>query len=468
MHIIITEYHLIWFLIILTIMLTASWFLAKPILRYIINRISDDSISKLLTEDYDQNLAELLPSLTRLSTLNLIEMSLRAEKGKIITRPLGSPKHFLNFDNLLFSPRQMSKLTLPNNTKIDMSAVIGPNSKQPLSIKIPLMIGAMSYGLGLSEEAKLALARSSRTLQTATCSGEGPFLAEEAKAAGKFVLQISRWSWGARTDQEIAAADMLEVQMGQGADLGTARIEAKDFEGKARILAGLEPGSAAISLPAPPGVERPDDWPIFMKNLRTRSKGIPIALKIMATNRIEEELAVAVSLGFDAVVIDGAEGGSHGTAPIKQDDFGIPSLPALIRAKNYLKNSNISIIISGGFFTPGQCLKALCLGADAIYLGTVPLLALVHRQIEKAIPWEPPTTLVYYNSPTKTQLNIDLAAKSVSNSLKSMALEMEEAMRALGKSSLAELDPSDLVALDSKTADITGVRFVLDPPQNNR
>lgn len=116
--------------------------------------------------------------------------------------------------------------------------------------------------------------------------------------------------------------------------------------------------------------------------------------------------------------------------------------------------------MSGGYFTPGQCLKALALGADAIYLATVPLFALTHGQIDKVIPWEPPTTLLYYDSPTKTQLNIDQAATSVVNVLQSMVLEMEEAMRSLGKTSLKDLNSEDLVALDSLTAEVTGVTRV--------
>jgi hypothetical protein len=44
-----------------------------------------------------------------------------------------------------------------------------------------------------------------------------------------------------------------------------------------------------------------------------------------------------------------------------------------------------------------------------------------------------------------------------------MVLEMEEAMRALGSTSLKELSPNDLVALDSFTAEVTGVKSVFDP-----
>lgn len=454
-----------WFIqLLLALLLIAvlGLLLGKPVMRYVINRVVDDASAKILSDEYDENVAELLPSLKRFSVINIIELSLRAETGKVITRPLGTPKHYPEFDNLLFSPQQMTRFTLPVSTNIDMAVTLGCNAKKPLKLKIPLIIGSMAYGLALSEEAKVALATASNRLGTALGSGEGPFLPEEADAAGKFILQICRWSWGLRTNEQIAAADMLEIAMGQGADVGTAPIIAADIEGRARELGGLAPDETAISLPAPPGVHSPADWPVFMKKLRQRAEGKPIALKLMATDRLEEELAVAVSLGVDVICLDGAGGGSHAVAPIKQDDFSIPILYALVRAKRYLAGTQISLMVGGGLHTPGHCLKALALGADAVVLGTVPLFALVHNQATKAIPWEPPTALVYYNSQTKDKFDLCQGATSVTNVFNSMVLEMEEAMRALGKSSLNQLTPDDLVALDSLTADLTGVKKVTD------
>ncbi|MDF2929507.1 MAG: ferredoxin-dependent glutamate synthase [Anaerospora sp.] len=441
---------------------------ARPVLRYCIKQIANDAVHKILTEKYADNLAEFLPSLKRISVLHAIEMSLRAEEGKVITRPLGTPKHFLGFENLMFQPHQMTKFPLPESTKLDMTVVIAPKAEKPLTIQIPLMIGAMAYGLALSEEAKIALAKAANILQTTTCSGEGPVLPEEEAIAEKYVLQISRWSWGERTDEQIAGASMLEVQMGQGADMGAARFEAAEMAGRAQQLGQIAPGESPASFPASPGVQTPEDWPDFMSKLRKRAKGIPIALKIMATDHLEDDLAVALDLGFDAVIIDGAQGGAHATAPIKQDDFGIPSLYALIRAKRYLQNRDITLIVAGGYFTPGQCLKALALGADAIYLATIPLFSLAHNQGEKVLPWEPLTTLLYYPSPSKTKLSIDTAATYVANSLTSMSLEMEEAMLALGKASLKELSPDDLAALDPYTAEVTGVKLAFTPKSRNK
>lgn len=460
-----TLYQLGLFLIMLFGLLAIT---ARPVLRYCVKQIANDAVHKILTEKYADNLAEFLPSLKRISVLHAIEMSLRAEEGKVITRPLGTPKHFLGFENLMFQPHQMTKFPLPESTKLDMTVVIAPKAEKPLTIQIPLMIGAMAYGLALSEEAKIALAKAANILQTTTCSGEGPVLPEEQATAVKYVLQISRWSWGERTDEQIAGASMLEVQMGQGADMGAARFEAAEMAGRAQQLGQIAPGESPASFPASPGVQTPDDWPDFMSKLRRRANGIPIALKIMATDHLEDDLAVALDLGFDAVIIDGAQGGAHATAPIKQDDFGIPSLYALIRAKRYLQNRDITLIVAGGYFTPGQCLKALALGADAIYLATIPLFSLAHNQGEKVLPWEPLTTLLYYPSPSKTKLSIDTAATYVANSLTSMSLEMEEAMLALGKASLKELSPDDLAALDPYTAEVTGVKLAFTPKSRNK
>lgn len=442
------------FLFLLAIILL---FLTKPLISKIVNTL----LGKILMEKYTQNLAEVLTSTQRVSPLNIIELNLRAQNGNIIERPMGSPKPFPGFDMLMFTPPIMTKLSLKDSIKIDTKVTLGPRAVKPLTIDIPLMISGMAYGLALSEEAKRALARAAKTLHTATCSGEGPFLPEERQEAGKYILQISRWPWGGRTDEQIAVADMLEVQMGQGADMGAAVVRA--MYGKAHKMAGLAPGQPAISLPAPPGIERPEDWPYFLSKLRTKANGIPISLKLMATGGLEKDLAMAIELGFDAIVIDGAQGGSYGTAPVKQDDFGIPTLNALVRAERFLRErgvrEQISLISAGGYFTPGECLKALALGADAIYLGSLAIMALAHNQIKKVVPWEIPAALVFYDSPaTNVKLDIDQGALSVMNLLTSMESEMIEALRGLGKASIKELSPDDLVALDSYTAELTGVR----------
>lgn len=439
------------------------YFFGKQLMRYAINRVVDHSVRLLTTETYTQNLFEFIASFKRSTVQKVLEDELRSHKGKIIERPLGSPKRYAGYDTLMFAPTIMTRFSLPESATIDMRVTIGPQSVKPLTIEIPLIIGGMAYGLALSEEMKIAMAKAAKTMQTLIGSGEGPYLPEERQAAGKYLLQICRWAWGGRTDEQIASADMLEVQMGQGSEIGTIRVGA--MQGRAQRMAGLLPGQSVVSLPAPPGVTSPDDWPRFMSILRQKANGIPIGLKLMAAGHLEEDLAVAINLGFDAVILDGAQGGTHSSTPIKQDDFGIPTLNALTRANRFLKEKGvrdrITLITAGGYLTPGDCLKALALGADAVVLGSIIMMSAAGHQVHKVIPFEPPNTIAYYDSPAVNgKLDIDKAATNVVNLLTSMVAEMEEAMRALGKASIRELGPDDLVALDTYTAEITGVKRV--------
>lgn len=132
-------------------------------------------------------------------------------------------------------------------------------------------------------------------------------------------------------------------------------------------------------------------WPKFASDGRGRyDRGAD-----GAGGRLEADLAVAIAAGFDVIAVGGAQGGTAGPSPTLTDDFGLLSIVALLRAHRYLVEQGvrqkISLIASGGYATPGECLKALALGADAIYLGTALLFALAHGQIGKVMPWEPLT-----------------------------------------------------------------------------
>ena len=442
-------------------LLSVFYIVGKRWFRTIVQRLFGLVLNRLLKDKYHENLAELWSAVRRTSVQTIIEIGLRAEEGKLIHRPLGSPKPLPHYDTLMFVAAQMARLPKELSVPIDMKVTLGPKVEKPLTIDIPLMIAGMGYGVGLSEEAKRALARAAKQLGTATNSGEGPFLQVEREEAGKYIWQISRSTWG-RSPEGMATADMLEVQMGQGSSVGSQSYEPNVIKGKAQKLMGMSPVESVVTPAVIPGIKTPWDWPKYVTDLRSEAAGKPIAIKIMATGGLERDLAVCLEAGFDVIVLDGCQGGSSGATPLICDDLGIPSLLALVRAERFLREQGarkeVSLVVAGGYATPGQCLKAIALGADAIYLGTVPLFALIHNQVQKILPWEPLTQLVYYNSPYKKKLDIALATKSVVNVYKSMVLEMEEGIRAIGKTGLSELGPNDLVALDEYTAEVTGVR----------
>lgn len=436
------------------------FFFGKRFFRTVVQRIFDLVFTRLLNDPFEENLMEFWSGVRRTSVQNILEISLRAESGKILKRPLGSPKTFNHYDNLLFIPAQLVRIPVEPNVPIDMSITLGPKAQKPLSLPMPLLIGGMGYGVALSEEAKVALAMAAKELGTAMNTGEGPFLPEERNAAGKYIWQVSRYNYGL-DPQGIATADMLEVQMGQGSRMGGHYIDPAAIKGKAQKLMGISPISTLVGTASFAEVKSPKDWPPFVKKLKDMRGDIPIGIKIMGGGRLEADLAIALEAGFDVICIAGANGGTASSSPTISDDFGLPSINNLVRAQRYLQEQGVrhevSLISSGGYTTPGECLKALALGADALYLGTVPLFALVHNQLGKVMPWEPLTQLVYYNSKYKHRLDVKLASQSVVNAFTSFLLEMEEGIRAIGKKSVKDLGPNDMVALDDWTAEVTGV-----------
>jgi glutamate synthase domain-containing protein 2 len=421
-------------------------------------------VKRFMSDRYAENLWELVSAFTRMSPQWVLENALRAHTGNIIQRPLGSPRKFLNFDGLIFSPAQVAKLPMPEDTPVETRTIIGPASQKPLVLDIPLIISAMGYGVGVSEQARMAFALGASMVGTASNVGKGGFLPEERKLANHLIIQYHTGKWS-KDPRILKQADMIEIRFGQGAIAGAGeRIQPKLLQGRARRIMNLQPGEDAVLHSRYEEVQDPSDLKELVEHLRTFTEGIPIGVKFAASNWIEKDMQFALEAGVDVIAIDGGQGGAHESPPIFQDDFGLPTIYALSRAVQFLEQSGkreqVSLIVSGGLFTPDHFLKALALGADAVYLGTSVLYAMTHTQVSKAVPWEPPTQLVFYTGKHKEKLDPALASLHLAHYLHSCMEEIKIAVRALGKRSIKEVTKEDLVALDDLTAKVTGVRPV--------
>jgi glutamate synthase domain-containing protein 2 len=436
--------------------------------RPIFNLMVDGFIKRLLKDPYPENIGEMYNVFKKVGAQQVLEADLRANSGKALERPFGSPIHFSPWESLLFNPVYLAGKPVVEATSVEIGVTVGPRAKRPLEIKIPIMIGGMGYGFGPSYQAKLALAQAATLAGTATNTGIGPFLPEERRQAQKLIIQYHRGRWG-KDEQILRQADMVEIQLGYGA-LGSAPVSLAPENISPELqkylhLEAKEPLAMGATLPeAGNGRELAK----LVKYLRQVTNGVPIGVKFGATHHLEAELAIFIAAGVDFVSIDGAEGGINFGPASLADSVGLPTLPALCRAVRYLQQNGlqkkVSLIISGGLTTPGQFLKALALGADAVYIGTVAMVLLAHSQLSAVIPWEPPTELVYERGKYKGRLQVGQAATSLANYLQSCQAEMILALRAIGKTSLATLSSADLCALSPQVAAMTGVESGLTAP----
>ncbi len=422
-------------------------------------------IDRLIEDKYTENLWEMYGSTKKVSPQFLVETAMRAKQGKPLQRPFGAPAQLSPWQQLMFNPVHLFRMPLTDREQVLTGVTLGPGAKRPLKLEIPIIISGMSYGGALSKKAKIALARGAALMGTATNTGEAPLLEEEREAAAYLIGQYNRGGW--MKDEMLERLDMVEIQLGQGAQAAAPMRTKSSVIGKEfRQVFDLAEGEDALIDGRLPGVESPKDFVKLVQELKKKVE-VPVGLKLAASHHIEKELDIAVEAGIDFITVDGAEGGTHGGPTVLQDDFGLPAFHALCRTVTYLEKKGlkdrISVLIAGGLLSPGHYLKALALGADAVYIGTIAVMAMIGTQIKKTVPWEPPTNLVLYSGKEKDELDVDQASIDLAYYLKSCVKEMKLAAKALGRSSFSEIDKSDLSALTQEAARIAGVELVYMP-----
>lgn len=431
-------------------------------LRSFANEATDKALNRLIKDQYIENLFELVPTAKKVNPINLVELAMRASSGKPIARPLGSHIHFSPWEKLLFNPVHLFRLPVSDKQTINTKVTIGPKAQKPLELSIPIMIAGMSFGGALSKSAKIALAKAATWAGTATNTGEAGLLEEERQEAGLLIGQYNRGGW-LNSPELYKQLDAIEIQLGQGAQ-GSAhqKTSAENIGEDYKKVFKLQDGEDAVIHSRLSGVENKDDFIQLVRQLKSETS-VPVGLKIAATHHLERELQIALEAGVDFITLDGAEGGTHGGSPTLQDDVGLPTLFAVSRGADFLRNKGatgeVSLIAAGGLITPGQMLKAMALGAQAVYIGTAAIMALISEQIVESVPFEPPTSLVVYTGKITDSLDIEKGAVTLFNFLNVCSTEMQQVAESLGKHSLAEIDKSDLCALDPFLARAIGVEY---------
>lgn len=439
-----------------------SWLTMK-----LLDPMLDEATAKMLTEDYPDNPFLLVTVAEKLSPRALMEAGMRAESGKELTRPLGSPIVLSPWDKILLNPKQLFAKTIEDYTLVDTRTMIGPKATKPLILDTPIMITGMSYGGSLSLQLKMALAKGAAMAGTSTNTGESAVTNEERDSAKFLIGQYHRGGWLSGPEQ-LSRLDAIEIQLGQGAWGGAVDepITSDQIGEHLREAWHLEQGQDTAINARMPGKSTPQDI-ITMINTMKSEYDVPVGVKIAGTDYIEYELAVIAQSNADYIVVDGSEGGTSHANPTLQDNVGLPTLHTLVRTIDWLEQAGVrdrfSVIAAGGLTTPGHFLKALAIGADAVYIGTIALMAALQAQVVKAMPQAPPVQMALYQGRLTDKLDIDNAARHLANFLTSCKLEMQLAAQAVGKYSLQELDRSDLVTVDQDLAEFLDIRYAASP-----
>ena len=440
---------------------------ARKVGRKAVDLAHDRFMRVLMTDIYDENLYELISSTSRVGIKEVMETNLRATEGKAISRPMGTQKKMPSLDSIMFSISQLYVMPTPFEKDIDVKVIIGKKAKKPLQLEMPILIAPMAYGVALSKNAKIALAKGASLAGTATSSGEGPVLKEERDAAKKYIYQYHRGNWGKR-EEDITDSDAIEIQFGQGAIAGVGHVfNAKYMDSEMQKAYGFSKDQNIVAHSRQPEVNHPSQLPQLVEKLRRMGGGVPIGAKIGAGKYLEADLDILCNSGLDYIVIDGAEAATKGSPPILQDDFGVPTVFAVNRAAEWLYKNNfknqVRLIAGGKIRTPGDMLKVLAMGADACSIGAIALFAMSHTQVLKVLPYEPPTQLIWHHAKGESKFNVDEGAESLKKFLNSCKEEIGEGVKALGKTKLSEVNKEDLMTLDEMISKGCGIPMVYEP-----
>ncbi|MBT3318941.1 MAG: FMN-binding glutamate synthase family protein [Clostridia bacterium] len=383
-----------------------------------------------------------------------------AISGKSVIEPMRSKLPHVSWADVYILGAQLSRLPLEEHDEVNTTTVIGKNAAKPMVIEHPVYITHMSFG-ALSKELKLSLSRGSAEAKTAMCSGEGGILPESMDAAYKYIFEYVPNKYSV-TDENLKNADAIEIKVGQGTKPGMGgHLPGEKVTEEIAAIRNKPLGEDIISPCKFPDIADKNDLKKLVDELRERSKGRPIGVKI-AAGHIEDDLEIVAFAGPDFVTIDGRAGGTGASPKVVKDATTIPTIFALCRARAFLDENNLDLdlVITGGLRVSSDFAKALACGADAIAIGSAAMMAAACQQYRVCDTGKCPVGCATQDEELRERLNEDNSAMRVANYLEVTRNELKTFARLAGYDDVHKLCVEDLVTVDSEVSGHTAIKHV--------
>lgn len=391
----------------------------------------------------------------------LADIHAMAATGRSIIEPMQTRKKSVSWEDILIQGAQLARIPLNHEDPVDTTTVIGSGAEQPLVLATPIVISHMSFG-ALSREAKLALARGSRAMETAIGSGEGGILPEEREDAAKYIFEYVPNGYSV-TEENLRNADAVELKFGQSAKPGMGgHLPGNKVTREIAAIRGFAEGTDIISPAHYKDITTKEQLKEKVAWLREVSGGRPIGIKF-AAGHIEADLEIALYAEPDFITLDGRAGGTGASPKYVKGSVGIPTPFALYRARKFLderRAHHISLICTGGLRVSPDFAKALALGADAVAISTSALMAIGCHQYRICNTGKCPMGIATQDPELRARLDIDKAANQLHNFLKVCTEELRDFARLTGNSSVHGLNIHDLATMNSEISDHTGINHV--------
>jgi glutamate synthase domain-containing protein 2 len=387
----------------------------------------------------------------------------QAETGGVLLTGMGCDKPYpIYWDHMVLNASQVTNPSIdplrepmelrtylgckPDRVELDRSSGrlrLKTASPKQLKLEIPIMFSAMSYG-SISYNACLALARAAKELGTFYNTGEGGLHKSLYQYGPSTIVQVASGRFGV-TSEYLHAGAAIEIKIGQGAKPGIGgHLPGEKVDESISETRMIPVGTDALS-PAPHhdiySIEDLRQLIYALKEATNYEK--PVIVKIAAVHNAAAIASGIVRAGADVVVLDGIRGGT-GAAPLAiRDNVGIPIELALSAVDERLRQEGIrnqaSLVVAGGFRCSADIVKAIALGADAVYIATSALVAMGCHVCQKCYTGRCNWGIATQDPYLVKRLNPAVATRRLVNLLRAWALEIKEFMGGMGVNAIESL-----------------------------
>ena len=411
----------------------------------------------------------------------------QAETGAVILTGMGCDKpYFTYWDRLVLNASQVTNPSIdplrepmeirtylgakPDNVEMELengTIVLRTSLTPQLRLDTPIMFSAMSYG-AISLNVHKALARAATECGTYFNTGEGGLDKSLYKYGEHAIVQVASGRFGVHPDYLDAGA-AVEIKIGQGAKPGIGgHLPGEKVTKDVARTRMIPVGTDALS-PAPQhdiySIEDLRQLIYALKEAINYTK--PISVKIAAVHNSAAIASGMVRAGADIIALDGVRGATGAAPKVIRDNVGIPIELAIAQVDQRLREEGIrnktSIVAAGGIRGSGDVVKAIALGADAVYIGTAALVAVGCTVCQHCYTGKCPWGIATNDPWIAKRVNPDIATERLVNLLRGWSLEIKDMMGGMGINAIESLRGNRLalrgVGLTDTELKILGVKM---------
>lgn len=248
------------------------------------------------------------------------------------------------------------------------------------SHRLPFLIASMSFG-SQGEIAYRAYAEAAFRLNMLSINGEG---GEIPDLLGKYPfnrgIQIASGRFGI-TAETINATNLIEIKVGQGAKPGEGgHLPARKVTAKVAAARHTRAGVDLISPSNNHDIYSIEDLAQFIEELKTINPKARVAVKVPVIPGIGIIAVGIAKADADIIYLTGFDGGTGAARSHSLRYVGLPAEIGVVEAHRALSESGlrnrVEIWADGGVRSAADAVKLMCLGANRVGFGTLPMVAI--------------------------------------------------------------------------------------------